>query len=102
MITITYEKFMMALALFTALCVAGGWLLKIIKGVKQPVESVNDKLARDYRKINELEAKQDYNGKAIKLLMRGELAILGHLSTNNNSGEMASIEADIQEFLLNN
>lgn len=92
----------MALALFTALCVAGGWLLKIIKGIKQPVESVNDKLERDYRKINKLEAQQDYNSKAIKLLMRGELAILGHLSTNNNSGEMASIEADIQEFLLNN
>lgn len=102
MITITYEKFMMALALFTALCVAGGWLIKIIKSLKKPADDVNTKLARDFEKINKLESQQEYNGKAIKLLMRGELAILGHLSTENNIGDMAKVEADIQEFLLNN
>ena len=29
MIMITYDKLMAALGLFTALCIAGGWLIKI-------------------------------------------------------------------------
>lgn len=102
MVTITYENLMMMLALFTALCVAGGWLLKIIKGLKQPAESVNERLERDFKRLNQLEEQQDYNSKAIRLLMRSELAILGHLATNNNTGEIAKVETDIQEFLLNN
>ena len=102
MITITYEKFMAVLALFTALCIAGGWLIKIVKGIKKPADDVNEKLARDFKKISKLEEQQCYNSKAIKLLMRSELAILGHLSTNNNTGEIAKVEADIKEFLLNN
>ena len=100
MITITYEKFMMALALFTGLCVAGGWLIKIIKGLKKPSDDVNERLRADHKDITKLKNQQDYNSKAIKLLMRSELAILGHLSTNNNTGEIAKVEADIQEFLL--
>lgn len=101
MITITYEKFMMALGLFTALCVAGGWLIKIIKGIKQPSMNVMKMLDNDNKRIQRLEERQDYNNKAIKLLMRSELAILGHLATNNNTGEIAKVERDIQEFLVN-
>lgn len=102
MITITYEKFMMALGLFTALCVAGGWLIKIIKGIKQPSVNVMKMLDNDNKEIKRLKDQMDYNSKSIKLLMRSELAILGHLSTNNNTGEMSKVEKDIQAFLLNN
>lgn len=102
MITITYEKFMMALALFTALCVAGGWLIKIVRGIKQPSMNVMQMLDNDNKRIKRLEDKQYYNSNAIKLLMRSELAILGHLATNNNTGEIAKVERDIQEFLVNN
>lgn len=102
MITITYEKFMMALALFTALCVAGGWLIKIVKGIKQPSTNVKKMLDNDNKRIKRLEEQMDYNSKSIKLLMRSELAILGHLATNNNTGEIAKVERDIQEFLVNN
>jgi len=102
MITITYEKFMAALALFTALCIAGGWLLKIINGLRKPAQNVMKMLDNDNKEIKKLKGQQDYNSKAIKLLMRSELAILGHLATNNNTGEIAKVEADIQEFLLNN
>lgn len=102
MITITYEKFMMALGLFTALCVAGGWLIKIIKGIKQPSTNVKKMLDSDNKRIKRLEEQMNYNSSAIKLLMRSELAILGHLSTNNNTGEMSKVEKDIQAFLLNN
>lgn len=102
MITITYERFMMALALFTALCVAGGWLLKIIKGVKKPGNDVRALLDNDNKRLKNLEEDNHYNKNAIKLLMRSEMAILGHLTTNNNNGEIAKIEKDIREFLLNN
>lgn len=102
MITITYEKFMMALGLFTALCVAGGWLIKIVKGIKQPSVNVMNMLDNDNRRIKRLEEQMDYHSSATKLLMRSELAILGHLSTNNNTGEMSKVEKDIKEFLLNN
>lgn len=102
MITITYENFMMLLAGFTACCVAGGWLIKIIKGIKKPAEDVNTKLDSDNRRLKYLEEKEKYNAEAIKLLMRSELAILGHLSTNNNSGDMKKVEHDLREFLLNN
>lgn len=102
MITITYEKFMMALGLFTALCVAGGWLIKIIRGIKQPSVNVMKMLDSDNKRIKRLEEQMDYNSKSIKLLMRSELAILGHLATNNNTGEIAKVERDIQEFLVNN
>lgn len=101
MITITYENFMAALALFTALCVASGWLIKIIKGVKKPTADINGKLDNDNKRIKYLEDKDKYNAEAIKLLMRSELAILGHLSTNNNSGDMKKVENDIRDFLLN-
>lgn len=78
------------------------YIYKGVRAVKKPADDVNEKLARDFEKINKLESQQDYNSRAIKLLMRGELAMLGHLATNNNDGEMAKVEADIQEFLLNN
>lgn len=102
MITITYEKFMMALGLFTALCVAGGWMIKIVRGIKQPSVNVMKMLDSDNKRIKRLEEQMDYNSKSIKLLMRSELAILGHLATNNNTGEIAKVERDIQEFLVNN
>lgn len=93
---------MMALGLFTALCVAGGWLIKIVRGIKQPSVNVMKMLDSDNKRIKRLEEQMDYNSKSIKLLMRSELAILGHLATNNNTGEIAKVERDIQEFLVNN
>ena len=102
MITITYEKFMMALALFTALCVAGGWLIKIIKGVKKPADDVMAMLDRDNKRLNYLEGKDKYNSEAIKLLLRSELAILKNMPMNGNATDIHKIETDIQEFMLNN
>lgn len=102
MITITYEKFMAALAMFTALCIAGGWLIKIIKGLRKPSDDINGKLERDYKRLNRLEEEFDYINKAVALLMKADLAMLGHLSTDNNTSELASVEKEIQVFLINN
>lgn len=102
MITITYEKFMAALALFTALCIAGGWLLKIIKRLRKPSNDINEKLDRDYNRLNKLEKEFEYINGAVALLMKADLALLGHMTTDNNTGEMAAIEKEIQVFLINN
>ena len=102
MITITYENLMMMLALFTALCVAGGWLLKIIKGLKKPADDIASKLDNDNQRIKRLRKDVDYNLDAVKLLMRSQMAVLNHLQTGNSTGEMAKVEHDIKEFLLNN
>ena len=100
MITITYEKVMAFLAFFTAACVAGGWVIKIIKGLKKPADDVNDKLDCDNKRINELETQFRFVLKAISLLLQDDLVILNHLRTDNNTGEMASQESKVQEFLI--
>ena len=91
---------MAALGLFTALCIAGGWLIKIIKGLKKPADDVNTKLDNDNKRIKELEDQYKYISSAIGVLMRCDLVILGHLRTNNNTGQMADMEKDIQDFLI--
>ena len=88
-----------------SVAVVGAALTYIYKGIKfakKPADDVNEKLARDYKKIGELEEQQNYNSKAVKLLMRSEMAILNHLQSGNSTGEMAKVEKDIKEFLLNN
>ena len=109
MITITYEKVMAALALFTACCVAAGWLIKIIKGVKKPAddvktrfESVDGKLDNDHKRITKLEADIDYIKKTQSQLLRVCLVILDELKKNNDeSGVIGKTENEIQEFLIN-
>lgn len=100
MITITYEKVMALLAFFTAFCVAGGWLIKIIKGLKKPSDDINEKLDNDNKRIKELESQFRFVLKAISLLLQDDLVILNHLRTDNNTGEMASQESKVQEFLI--
>ena len=107
MVTISYEDVVAALALFTAACVAGGWLLKIIKGLRKPaedtkarIEAVDEKLDNDNKRIRELEDQLKYISNSIGILMRCDLVILGHLRTNNNTGQMTKMEKEITDFLV--
>ena len=97
-----YEKIMAILAMFTALCVAGGWLIKIYKGIKKPSDDVMEMLDRDNKRLRTLENDSKYFHNAVKLLIQSNFAILGHLRTANNTGEMAKVEEDIKTFLINN
>ena len=97
-----YEQVMAVLAMFTALCVAGGWLIKIIKGLKKPSDTVMEMLDRDNKRLRKLEDQWDYIDKAISLLMESQLAMLGHLETDNNTGNMAKARQDIEKFLIHN
>ena len=102
MISLSYESLMGCLALFTALCVAGGWLIRIIKGIKKPGDDIIIKLDRDNKRLVNLEEEIDYVGRSISLLMKSNLVILGHLQSNNNTGEMTKMEQEIQDFLIQN
>lgn len=97
-----YEQIMAILALFTACCVAGGWLIKIYKGIKKPSDTVMELLDKDNRRLKALEEDTRYFHNAVKLLIQSNFAIIGHLRTANNTGEMAKVEEDIRTFLINN
>jgi hypothetical protein len=85
---------------FSTICVAGGWLIKIIKSLKKPSEDIHDALDDDKKRIRELEKQFGFVLKAISLLLQDDLVILNHLRTDNNTGEMSKQEAKVQEFLI--
>lgn len=85
---------------FSTICVAVGWLIKIIKAVKKPADDVNEKLDNDNKRIKDLEKNFGYVLKAISLLLQDDLVILNHLRTDNNTGEMAKQETKVQDFLI--
>lgn len=106
MITITYEKFMAALALFTALCIAVGWVIKIVRGLKAPKNEIDDKLQRDYDRINqhdkemkEIRSDLDYLKDALKLLLENDKVMFEHIRTNNATGKIANRETATFNFL---
>ena len=78
------------------------YIWKGIKFAKKPADDVASKLDNDNQRINKLMKDFDYIDAAIGVLLRSELAILGHLQTDNNTGRMAAAEKEIQEFLINN
>ena len=109
-----YESWVMILAGivavcggFSSICVAVGWLVKIIKGVKKPSDDVkerfkttDEKLDNDNKRIKELEDRTATIMKAISLLLQDDIAILEHLRTNNATGKMAEQERKVQDFLI--
>lgn len=106
MITITYEKFMAALALFTTLCVAVGWVAKIVRGIRAPKTDIDNKLQRDYDRINqhdkemkEIRSDLDYLKDALKLLLENDKVMLEHMRTNNATGKIGERESATFHFL---
>lgn len=94
---------------FSCVCVAVGWLIKIIKGVKKPADDVNKKLDRDYSRINQMDEeikllKQnlEYIANAVSILMQCDLVMLGHMKTNNNTGQIIKMEGDLRKFMADN
>ena len=92
---------------FTTVCVAAGWFIKIVKGIKKPGDDVKNrldaqdkKLENDNNRLRDLEDQYKYVSSAIGVLMRCDLVMLGHMRTNNNTGQMANMEEEIQDFLI--
>lgn len=110
MITISWKLlitgFLAFCAGFSCICVAVGWVIKIVKAVRQPtkdihaeIADVNRKLDNDNKRIKVLEEQFGFVLKAISLLLQDDLAILEHLRTSNNTGEMAKQEKKVKQFL---
>ena len=101
MITITYEKAMAALAFFTACCVAGGWLLKIIKSFRKPGEDINAKLDRDNKRLHTLEDKMANLDKTQPLILRTLYVICEELKQGNDqSGRISKQQDEINKYLF--
>ena len=72
----------------------------ITEMLKDQFKSVDEKLDKDNRRLNELEKQTQFLYKAISLLLQDDLAILEHLRTNNSTGKMAEQEKKVQDFLI--
>ena len=91
---------------FSCVCVAMGWLIKIIKGIKKPADDVNNKLQRDYDRINELDQNMKrindilaYLKEGFDVQLENDKVILEHMRTNNSTGEIEKREKAIYDFL---
>lgn len=71
----------------------------ITEMLKDQFSSVDAKLDKDNRRLNDLEEQQKFMYKAISLLLQDDLAILEHLRTDNATGKMAKQEQKVQDFL---
>lgn len=97
--TITIDALLTICASFTCVCVAAGWLIKIIRAAKKPVDTVNQKLNNDDQRLKTLEEDYEYLKEAVGLLMRCDMVVLAHLRTNNATGRMIAMENEINAFL---
>lgn len=92
---------------FSAVCVAGGWLIKIIKGLRKPSDEKNSnimanktKITQHEDKFNEIDETLKYLVNANNLVIRSLFTVLGELSQNNDvNGHIAKAQNEIQEFL---
>ena len=92
---------------FVCLVTALEKLQDIIKKFRTPTEDVEDKLKRDYKRINDLENDVsdikdtlDYVRDSLKLQLENDLAIFEHMRTNNSTGKIKDREDAIDKFLL--
>lgn len=92
---------------FSCVCVAVGWLVKIVKGVKKPADDVNEKLKRDYARINSLE--EDMTAiksfmtnlqEGFTFLLENDMIAFEHMRTNNATGKISKQEEQIHAYLL--
>lgn len=93
---------------FSTICVAGGWLIKIIKGIRKPSDDTkkrfdaqDQKLDNDNKRLKLLEESVSELLKVQPMILRSEYVILQHMRTNNSTGEIAKQEEAINEYLFN-
>jgi hypothetical protein len=106
---LTWQLVLSVCAGFVCVVTALEKIQEIYKKSKQPVEDVSEKLKRDYDRINALEAENkamktdvEYIANAVSILMQCDLVMLGHMKTNNNTGQITKMESDLQNFIADN
>ena len=85
-------------------CVYAG---TFIKALTEPLKDIQDKLdhhdeclARDKRRIDELEEQIRGGEKSTNLLLKSMMTILAHLETNNNTNEIKHMRKTIENYLI--
>ena len=96
---ILVTSFLALCAGFSCICVAIGWLIKIVKAAKKPSDDIKTMLKNDDKRLKTLEDSVAFMAKAISLLLQDDLVILNHLRTSNNTGEIAKQEDKVHTFL---
>ena len=101
MIELTYEKLLALCASFTIVCVAAGWVLKIVKALKKPSDDVNTKLKNDDKRITELEEQMAMLAKSQPIILRTLFVICDELKRDNDvEGKISKQQEDINNYLL--
>lgn len=106
-ITITPGQIVAICAGFSAICVAVGWVLKIIKAAKAPTKALEDRiealeringqhadyLANDKRRIDAIE-------EGNRVTQRAILALLSHGIDGNDVDGLKAAKSDLQKYLI--
>ena len=103
----TWEWILAVCAGFICLVNAAEKLQSIIRQIKEPQETNDDKFARDYKRLNEhdkeikaIREDMNYIMDSLVLQMENDMVILEHMRTNNSTGKIAAREDTIRKFLL--
>lgn len=90
------------LAIASAIVALGGAftvLNNAKKKLEEPFKEINDKLSRDNKRLNEIEGTLPILEGENTLILRTLHSILLHLMTNNNTGKMAEVEEELNNYL---
>lgn len=76
-------------------------IIGFISKVKTPVDSFNARIT----KIEQRQAKDDERLKSLeddtKLILKATRVLIAHSVTNNETGELRKVQAEIDEYLIN-
>lgn len=76
-------------------------IIGFISKVKTPVDSFNTRIT----KIEQRQAKDDERLKSLeddtKLILKATRVLIAHSVTNNETGELRKVQAEIDEYLIN-
>ena len=63
-------------------------------------KTIQEKLANDNKRLNELEETAKKQEKELKLLLRSQMAMIHHMIDGNNTTALQKSQHDIEEFLI--
>lgn len=72
-----------------------------LTAIEGRLDSIDDKLDRDKRRLEALEGKQDEIQNGFRVLCSASLAMLNHEMHNGNHQEMEDAQKKLQEYLVN-
>lgn len=106
LITVTWQSALVwvlaACGGFSTICVAVGWLIKIIKGLRKPSKDVHDMLDNDNKRLKALEEKMADLDKTQPLILRALYVICEELKRGNDvNGSISKQQDEINDYLFN-